>query len=322
MKKLILLFVAIVATLNLNAQCNELFLSEYVEGTSTNKAVEIYNPTGNDIDLSGYVLSRFPNGSNTPFASGGEPASVILSGTIAAKSTFVVVLDKRDPQGTGQNAPIDPALEAAGDLFVCDDYAVCNATYFNGDDAVTLAKTDGTVLDIIGVIGQQPLNFNGLPGGGGEPTGAWTDTSPFWTGLGTYLTQNQTLTRKASVDQGVGTNPTEFDALAEWDSLGVNIFTDLGAHDCVCNTSINDINKVGFNVYPNPVTTNQINIVAESNIERVVIYNKLGQEVYNYSNEIKVNELNLNINNMKMGVYMISVHFENDEQSVDRLIIK
>ena len=35
-----------------NAQdCTELFISEYVEGSHNNKALEIYNPTDTDIDL-------------------------------------------------------------------------------------------------------------------------------------------------------------------------------------------------------------------------------------------------------------------------------
>jgi predicted extracellular nuclease len=50
MKKLLLSIFGFVATLNFaQAQCNELFISEYVEGTSNNKAIEIYNPTSNSI---------------------------------------------------------------------------------------------------------------------------------------------------------------------------------------------------------------------------------------------------------------------------------
>ena len=33
--------------------CTELFISEYVEGSSNNKAIEIYNPTGVAVNLSG-----------------------------------------------------------------------------------------------------------------------------------------------------------------------------------------------------------------------------------------------------------------------------
>ena len=47
MKK-ILLFLSVFYSLNIEAQvfdCSELFFSEYVEGYSQNKALEIYNPT-------------------------------------------------------------------------------------------------------------------------------------------------------------------------------------------------------------------------------------------------------------------------------------
>ena len=37
---------------------NDLFFSEYVEGWANNKALEIYNPTPNTIDLSNYSISR------------------------------------------------------------------------------------------------------------------------------------------------------------------------------------------------------------------------------------------------------------------------
>jgi len=62
-----LLFISIVISASLFAQntCNELFISEYVEGWSNNKALEIYNPTNSPINLSGYFVSRYSNGSTT-----------------------------------------------------------------------------------------------------------------------------------------------------------------------------------------------------------------------------------------------------------------
>lgn len=40
----------------------ELFISEYVEGSSNNKYIEIYNPAGQTVDLSGYRLDIAANG--------------------------------------------------------------------------------------------------------------------------------------------------------------------------------------------------------------------------------------------------------------------
>ena len=41
-----------------------LFFSEYAEGSSNNKYLEIYNSTDQDVDLSGYSLSSCSNGCN------------------------------------------------------------------------------------------------------------------------------------------------------------------------------------------------------------------------------------------------------------------
>jgi predicted extracellular nuclease len=50
--KQILFFVASLFSFSLIAQdCSELFISEYVEGSSNNKAIEIYNPTSSSVDL-------------------------------------------------------------------------------------------------------------------------------------------------------------------------------------------------------------------------------------------------------------------------------
>ena len=39
----------------------DLFFSEYAEGSSDNKYLEIFNGTGNDIDLSLYAISSCSN---------------------------------------------------------------------------------------------------------------------------------------------------------------------------------------------------------------------------------------------------------------------
>ena len=48
------LIIAVCFSVSVNAQvnCDELFFSEYIEGYSQNKALEIYNPTNNQIDNS------------------------------------------------------------------------------------------------------------------------------------------------------------------------------------------------------------------------------------------------------------------------------
>ena len=62
---------------------DDLLISEYVEGTSTNKAVELYNPTAAPIDLAGYKLVPYFNGSAT------STVTLTLTGTVAPGDVFV-----------------------------------------------------------------------------------------------------------------------------------------------------------------------------------------------------------------------------------------
>ena len=56
------------------------YFSEYLEGASNNKAVEIYNGTGEPVDLGGLELRLYSNG--RPLADG-PTASHAFSGTVA-----------------------------------------------------------------------------------------------------------------------------------------------------------------------------------------------------------------------------------------------
>jgi len=66
--------------------CAGLFVSEYIEGTSYNKAIEIYNGTGGPVDLSvgPYKLEIYFNGTDT------AGATIPLSGSIPPGDVFVV----------------------------------------------------------------------------------------------------------------------------------------------------------------------------------------------------------------------------------------
>ena len=51
MKKTLLSILALTSSTAFLAQCNEVFISEFLDGWSNNRALEIYNPTDNPIDL-------------------------------------------------------------------------------------------------------------------------------------------------------------------------------------------------------------------------------------------------------------------------------
>lgn len=90
-----------------------LFISEYIEGSSTNKCIEIYNGTGSAIDLGagGYAISQFSNGSSAPSA--GSP--VALTGTVAAGDVYVICSDETGPDLLNQADQLSSALTYVGD---------------------------------------------------------------------------------------------------------------------------------------------------------------------------------------------------------------
>ncbi len=211
MKKLLPLFIFL-STLSFGQNCSQLFFSEYVEGWSNNKALEIYNPTGESIDLSSYSISRYSNGGTTP-------STTQLIGTINPYGTFVVCLDKQNPNGEGYEAPVwdgyytytdtitgeevtiydeNTDLQSKVDLFLNPIYyfgtdadsaaAFPTTMYFNGNDAVTLELLGtGIVVDLIGKVGE-------------DPGASWNDSD------GNYWTKDHTLIRKPFVFQGVSMN--------------------------------------------------------------------------------------------------------------------
>ena len=229
MKKVLLITVSIIFSGLIYAQCTDLFISEYVEGGDNNKAIELYNPTPEAIDLSGYRLVRYSNGQNVPPP---EPQWLVgLSGIILPYRTFVIVLDKRDSNGIGQQTPVWDDLQDRADIFLCPDYDVSWAMYFNGDDALSLEKINGDFVDIFGKYGERPLNENG---GTSNPTGGWSTVFPHSTGEGVIITRDHTMFRRYEIDQGVMVNPPYFNPMAEYDTLPENTFTNLNWHESVC----------------------------------------------------------------------------------------
>lgn len=110
--------------------CSGLFISEYVEGTGNNKAIEIYNGTGAAVNLSGYSIAVYANGGTTPSA-------IALTGTLADGDVFVLV---------------NPGAVAA--LLALADQTSGSLSH-NGDDAIAL-RQGTTLLDVIGQIGYDP----------------------------------------------------------------------------------------------------------------------------------------------------------------------
>lgn len=131
MKKLFYTLLALAATLHTQAQCTDLFFSEYIEGSSNNKALEIYNPSAGAVNLSNYRVQLYSNGNTTP----GNTLS--LSGTLNPGAVYVIA-----------NASANDSIKTKADT-------TSGVANFNGDDAIVLLLGSDT-LDIIGVIGVDP----------------------------------------------------------------------------------------------------------------------------------------------------------------------
>jgi hypothetical protein len=108
---------------------SELFISEYIEGSSNNKGLEIYNPTSSSVNLSVYSIQKQANGS------GNWGSNLSLSGNLAAGQTYVIVYSSAST-----------TLKNKADLVTNS-----GAVTFNGNDAVGLFK-NGSLLDIVGVF--------------------------------------------------------------------------------------------------------------------------------------------------------------------------
>lgn len=296
--------------------CDELFISEYVEGSRNNKALEIYNPSERTIDMKEYRVTRWQNGSATWAAQ----YSDVLSGTIGPKETRVLVLDKRDTTKSGTDTPVVESLRLKADLFLSPVYEVSYSMYFNGDDAMSLDRfyadfNTWVPVDIFGKIGERP------------PFGGWSDSFPYNNGLGKWYTANHTLVRKREVLTGIDTiapirrgvtqtapqaaNPTYFNPSEEWTLYPIDFFDSLGSHDCECLTLTKKGLSHQISVYPNPVK-NEFYLRSEDRMHAVVVTDLKGMQVpvgIEFGDSHK--QLKIQSEGLSQGIWILKVQMEN-----------
>ena len=109
--------------------CDAGFFSEYVEGSSNNKAIEIANPFAGPMSMAGCALRIYSNGSTTP------SSITNLTGTIAAGDVYL-------------------ACHSAFALAAGCDFTTASMNW-NGNDAIELV-CNAVVLDVFGRIGENP----------------------------------------------------------------------------------------------------------------------------------------------------------------------
>ena len=184
-----------------------LFFSEYAEGSSNNKYLEIYNGGSETINLNNYQLINCRNGCDSwehfhPF--------------------------NEDTALNAADVWVFCAVDANDVIRAECNQTIANNSIFNGDDVWAIQEINtSTILDKIGEIGDDP--------GSG------------WNVAGTSnATKDHTLIRKESVQSGnidwstsAGTNPNN----SEWIVLDKDDFTNLGSHTCnACGESTSTCN--------------------------------------------------------------------------------
>ena len=190
-----------------------LFFSEYAEGSSNNKYLEIYNGGSETINLNIYQLVNCRNGCDSwehfhPF---NETTSLN-----AADVWIFCAVDAND------------VVKAE-----CDQ-TIANNSIFNGDDVWAIQEINtSTILDIIGEIGEDP-------GSGFDVAGTSNATKDH-----TLIRKESVLTGNTDWSTSAGTNTNN----SEWIILDKDDFTNLGSHTCsACGESAtcNDSSACNF----------------------------------------------------------------------------
>jgi len=337
MKKLLLLFIISFSSLFLMAQtdCSDLFFSEYVEGSNNSKALEIYNPTSQIIDLSKYWIVRYSNGSSN-YTGGGFTQ---LEGFLLPHDVFVFVNGQTEDNEFSTKC--DPELQALANM-LDGDYP--SPTYMNGNDAMALLRADDKVLanaipvDLIGEIGLgaaivdetgwsyvqdstlsyrydtlnpdlttegevinfivQAADINGQNFG------------PYWMAW----TKDHSLIRKPNVKKGVTQNPTPFDVKVEWDTISdeSDVWDSLGTHDCECNT-ITGVNQIfhqstQVKIFPNPSSNGNIQVNSSHVIYSIEVLNLLGQSIYRKDYDGLKKLIVMNLTHLDKGIFVLKVN--------------
>ncbi len=177
----------------LNISPSAVFFSEYIEGSSYNKAVEIFNGTEGTIDLADYQFWQISGGGEWP------EYTIDLTGSLAAGETYVIC-----------HPDADAAMLAVADLVI--------TLYHNGDDAQGIAQNFAGTWILIDAIGES----------GDAPTGGW-DVAGVSQGTKdhTLVRQSTVLTGNTDWSSSAGTNASD----SEWIVYDVNTFDYLGTHN-------------------------------------------------------------------------------------------
>ena len=165
-KWLIGLFAGMLACgMNLQLQAqdySDLIISEYVEGSGNNKAIEIYNGTGESVSLDDYVIRIAQNGNDFNLSDNNQGLYSKLSGSLANGETYVIISNAGGSAAPNQELTDLAQLKSAA------------VAAMNGDDAIGLFKGE-TLVDVVGISEKnnkilEDVTLRRLPGFGPNTT--------------------------------------------------------------------------------------------------------------------------------------------------------
>ena len=319
-----------------HSQGRELFFSEYDEGSHSNgtvyggasspstgseRAIEIFNPSNNTVNLAPYSVRRYSNGS----ASVTEEERLLRTtgaNTLTPRTAYVFacgeatlpVIRNAASQFSAGHAPqpVGGAVLFGG-----------GTIYFNGNDAVALVRYPsgtagqgpGVIIDLIGVIGQNPPNRNGTI----VPEGNWRGTNPSdpiypgTTFIPEVVSENMSLMRRPNVSTGVrsttattygpapgGVYAGGYNIANEWVAYSYasppgsgttnaagQLYDRLGEHldytgpNGPYDVTLATVSKLDANVsvYPNPAHGFATVEIKDAKVSRVTVLNSLGQTI-------------------------------------------
>lgn len=357
----LLLMLVDVATAQRDAANCDLLISEVVDGSGNDKAIELYNASNASIDLSRYRITRHRNGApDYPNCSG--CVSVALKGTLAAGDVVILANGQFGDTQVGGNVSAgvsqtlknivtndggwficyDTVFTGTNDVPVATDCYNSNASgapmYINGDDAVSVdrltaanltwdskAHTAFTTTEFrkVDIFGE--IGF--------QPNGCWRSDAgnDGKYNTGKCLTASKTLRRKATVWQGVTVNPNGFNTFAQYDTLPKNTLNGLGTHSmtvtdgCFPLSAGQPFGADKVSLYPNPAASGASVVVStvDQPLIKVQLLDTRGRILATYSYADRVLRRYVSIPaQLPHGIYLLQATTEAGAVATHKLVVE